>query len=74
MADTPDSIISLIDDVTVKAKNKANEEIIQLIKYFKLEKLDHWDMSYYSRIYKEKEFKFDEKELKKYFEFDKVLN
>ncbi len=74
MADTPENIISLIDEVTGKAKNKANEEIDELIKYFNLEKLDHWDMSYYSRIYKEKEFKFDEKELKKYFEFDKVLS
>jgi Zn-dependent oligopeptidase len=74
MADTPENIISLIDEVTGKAKYKANEEIMQLIKYFNLEKLDHWDMSYYSRIYKEKEFKFDEKELKKYFEFDKVLS
>ncbi len=74
MSDTPDEIISLIDEVTGKAKNKANEEIMQLKKYFNLEKLDNWDLSYYSRIYKEKEFKFDEKELKKYFEFDRVLN
>ncbi len=74
MADTPDDIISLIDEVSLKAKDKANEEIMQLKKYFKLKDLYNWDLPYYSRIYKEKEFSFDEKELKKYFEFDRVLN
>jgi Zn-dependent oligopeptidase len=74
MADTPENIIKLIDNVTTKAKSKAKEEIQDLKTYFKLDTINHWDLTYYSRIYKEKEFKFDDRELKKYFEFDKVLN
>lgn len=73
MADSPENIIKLIDDVTLKAKEKAKEEIEELKAYFKLDTINHWDLTYYSRIYKEKEFKFDDRELKKYFEFDKVL-
>jgi oligopeptidase A len=74
MADSPENVIKLIDRVTQKAKNKAIQEVEDLKKYFKLESFNIWDLTYYSRIFKEKEFKYDERELKKYFEFSKVLN
>lgn len=74
MADKPKEIISLIDKVSKKAKKKAIKEIETLKKYFKLIDIHPYDLAYYSRIYKEKKYKFEEKELKKYFEFDKVLN
>ncbi len=74
MAKSQDEIISIIDEVTKKALEKAKEEALIFKKYFSLESIDPWDLSYYSRIYKEKEFNFDEKELKKYFEFDKVFS
>ncbi|NDK09051.1 hypothetical protein EOM39_07485, partial [Candidatus Gracilibacteria bacterium] len=73
MADKPKEIISLIDKVSKKAKKKAIKEIETLKKYFKLIDIHPYDLAYYSRIYKEKKYKFEEKELKKYFEFDKVL-
>jgi Zn-dependent oligopeptidase len=44
-----------------------------LKKYFNLKELNSFDLAYYSRIYKEKEYKIDSKELKKYFEFENVL-
>nr|MDD3720381.1 M3 family metallopeptidase [Candidatus Gracilibacteria bacterium] len=74
MADTPENVIKLIDEVSIKAKDKAETEIVEFKKYFNLADFNPWDLAYYSRIYKEKEFNFDERELKKYFEFDKVLN
>lgn len=74
MADTPKNIIKLINTVSKKAKKKALKEIETLKNYFNLSEINTWDLTYYSRIYKEKEFNFDERELKKYFEFDKVLN
>lgn len=73
MADTPENVIKLIDEISIKAKDKAISEIEELKKFFKIDIINIWDLTYYSRIYKEKEFNFDERELKKYFEFDKVL-
>jgi Zn-dependent oligopeptidase len=45
-----------------------------LKKYFNLKELNSFDLAYYSRIYKEKEYQIDSKELKKYFEFENVLS
>jgi thimet oligopeptidase len=44
-----------------------------LKKYFNLKEFNFFDLAYYSRIYKEKEYKIDSKELKKYLEFENVL-
>jgi len=74
MADKPKEIVKLIDKVAKKAKKKAEKEINTLKDFFKLVDIKNWDLAYYQRSYKEQKLKFEEKELKKYFEFDKVLN
>jgi len=48
-------------------------ELKELKKYFHLSDLKPWNIAYYSRKYKEEKYCFDEKELKKYFEFENVL-
>lgn len=74
MAKDPKVVFDLIKWIAKKAKQKAKKEIIQLKKYFHLSDLKPWDLSYYSRKYKEEKYNFDEKELKKYFEFKNVIN
>jgi Zn-dependent oligopeptidase len=36
--------------------------------------LQTYDIAYYSRKYKEEKYKLDEKELKKYFKYENVLD
>ena len=72
MADTPEEVIQLTESVAARAKWKAKIEIDEIKEYFGLDHLELWDMSYYARILKEEKYNFDEKKLKKYFEFEKV--
>ncbi len=74
MADSPEQILELIDGISTKAQEKWKEEIIFLKEYFTLETLDEWDMWYYYRKLKEEKYKLDDKELKKYFEFEAVIS
>jgi peptidyl-dipeptidase Dcp len=39
-----------------------------------LKELKSFDVAYYARILKEEKYDLDEKEVKKYFEFENVLN
>ena len=73
MADTPEKVINLIEWISKKAKIKAKKELETLEKYFSLDEIKSSDLAYYSRIYKEKEYKIDSKEIKKYLEFENVL-
>jgi len=70
MAESPEEVLELIEDLSRKAKPKALEEIEEIKQYFWLKELKSWDMAYYSRILKEKKYKLDDKKLKKYFEFE----
>jgi len=73
MADSPKQVLELLTKVSTKARIKAQEEIEYLKKYFKLEHINEWDLAYYYRQLKEQKYKLDDKELKKYFEFEVVL-
>ena len=74
MADSPEQVVDLIEWISQKARNKAKEEIELLKKYFNLDELKASDLAYYSRLYKEKEYKIDPKVLKEYLEFNNVLD
>jgi len=74
MADSPEQVFELIEGISEKARLKANDEIQELKDYFNLENIDAQDLAYYSRIYKEERYEIDEKELKKYFEFENTLS
>jgi Zn-dependent oligopeptidase len=73
MAETPEQIVSLLQDITKKAKEKALLEIQDLKNHFNLTDLNTWDTAYYSRKLKEEKYALDEAELKKYFEFENTL-
>lgn len=73
MAESPEQIFELLWDISTKAKEKANWEIKDLQDYYKLEDINSWDISFYSRKIKEDKYDVDEKEVKKYFEYNNVL-
>lgn len=73
MADSPKQVFELIQGISKTAKIKALEEREELKKYFNLTELHSYDMGFYSRKYKEEKYNLDEKELKKYFKYENVL-
>ncbi|MDD2565472.1 MAG: M3 family metallopeptidase [Candidatus Gracilibacteria bacterium] len=73
MADSPEEIIKLEKEIIEKAKLKGNKDLEELKNFFDLNEINSWDTSYYSRILKEKKYEVSDKELKKYFELEKVL-
>jgi oligopeptidase A len=74
MAESPEQIFELIESISEKAYMKAEIELQELKTYFNLDKIDSEDLAYYSRIYKEEKYDIDDKELKKYFEFENTLS
>ncbi len=74
MAESPKQVTDLIEWISAKARKKAKEELETLKKYFNLKEINSFDVPYYSRIYKEKEYKIDSKKIKEYLEFENVLN
>ena len=74
MAESPKQVFELIEWISEKAKIKAKNEIDELKKYFKLDEIKAHDLAFYSRIYKENEYEVDDKELKKYFEFENTIS
>lgn len=73
MAESADQIFELIWGISKKAKTKALVEIEDLKEYFWLSEIKPWDMAFYSRKLKEEKYDVNEKELKKYFEYNEVI-
>ncbi len=74
MADSPEQVFSLIEWISKKAKQKAINDIHELKDFFNLDEIKSYDLAYYSRILKEEKYSLDEKEIKKYFEVENVLD
>jgi oligopeptidase A len=72
MAETPEQIQTLFENISKKARPKAEAELQEIKSYFWLTHLEAWDSSYYSRKLREEKYTLDEKELKKYFVFENV--
>ncbi len=72
MAESPEQIRELFREIAEKAKLKGQAELDEMRKYFSLENLELWDVSYYANKLREEKYKLDSKELKKYFQFEKV--
>lgn len=73
MAEKPEVVTALSEEIYVKARGKAEKEKKMLQDFFKVEAVFPWDTGYYFRIYKKERYDFDEKILKPYFEFEQVL-
>ena len=74
MAGSPENAKNMIHQIFEKALPKAEKEIETLKTHYQLERLEPWDLAYYTRKYKEEVFAIQEEKLKEYFEFDQVLS
>ncbi len=76
-ADTPNDVIEFLEKIANIAKTYAKKELEELSKYaYKLdgiEKLESYDIGYYSEKLKKELFDFDETEVQEYFEQERVL-
>lgn len=73
MAKTPKTVFDLLDGITQKAKQKAHNDVEELKSYFHVDHMEYWDALYYETLLKKEKYAFDDKELKKYFEYENVM-
>jgi len=73
MAESPEQVVELFTDIAQKAKPKAEAELQEIKKHFWLSDISVWDLSYYGRKLREEKYALDDRELKKYFVYEKVL-
>ena len=78
MADSPESVVKFLRDLAAKAKPFAQRDLQELRDFAKaelgLEQLHSWDVSYASEKLKEKKYAFNDLEVRKYFQEDRVLD
>lgn len=77
MAATSDRVLDFLDKLVEKSKPIAKKEIKELEQFAKeidsLEKLEAWDIAFYSEKYREQKFALTQEELQPYFPMPKVL-
>ncbi len=77
MAQTPEQVISFLNDLLEKAKPAALKEFEDLSAFAKkldgIDQLEKWDGAYYSEKLKQQLFNLDDEILKPYFQLEKVL-
>ncbi|MCF8320944.1 MAG: M3 family metallopeptidase [Flavobacterium sp.] len=78
MAQTPEQVISFLNDLLEKAKPAAQKEFEELTVFAKkldgIDQLEKWDGAYYSEKLKQQLFNLDDEILKPYFQLEKVLD
>ncbi|MDD4151329.1 MAG: M3 family metallopeptidase [Candidatus Gracilibacteria bacterium] len=74
MASNPEEVKKLIEGISIKAREKAKNEIKNIKDYFKLDNLEAWDFGYYETKFIKEKYQIDEKEIKKYFKLENVLD
>ncbi len=77
MAVSPLSVSIFLEDLLIKSKNKAADEVNELNVFMKSCGADHelqrWDWSYYAEKLRKKKFDFDDELIKPYFKLENVV-
>ncbi len=77
MAETPETVLSFLNDLLEKAKPAAEREFKNLEEYAKkldnIDQLQKWDGAYYSEKLKKELFNLDQELLKPYFKLENVI-
>ncbi|RBW62366.1 M3 family peptidase [Tenacibaculum sp. E3R01] len=77
MAESPENVLTFLNELLEKAKPAAIREFNNLENYAKkldsIEKLEKWDGSYYSEKLKKELFNLDQELLKPYFKLENVI-
>lgn len=78
MAETPEKVITFLNELLEKAKPAAQMEFDELENFARktdrIDRLEKWDSAYYGEKLKQKIFDLDDEKLKPYFELDNVIN
>ena len=78
MAQTPERVLTFLNDLLVKAKPAAEKELEQLTTFAQkldgIDQLQKWDGAYYSEKLKQNLYSLDDEVLKPYFKLENVLN
>jgi peptidyl-dipeptidase Dcp len=78
MAETPEKVLSFLNDLLEKAKPAAEREFENLENYAKkldnIDRLEKWDGAYYSEKLKKELFDLDQEALKPYFKLENVID
>ncbi len=77
MADTPERVLTFLNELVAKSKPAAEEEIRELEQFAKsldnIERLEAWDLPYYTEKLRETKYALSQEDLRPYFPADKVL-
>jgi len=83
MAENPENVFKFLEDLKEKTKPAYNKQLKRFLELKKKDKdeinepfdnkLNYWDLDYYSRIYDEENSGINNDEFKKYFPFNEVL-
>ena len=78
MAETPQKVISFLNELLEKAKPAAQKEFDELEAYAKkldkIDRLEKWDSAYYAEKLKQERFNLDDEKLKPYFPLQQVID
>ena len=78
MAKTPQKVQNFLDELYEVARPAAEAELEELANFAKeqdgLERLEKWDLAYYSEKLKQHRFEIDDEKLKPYFQLEKVID
>jgi len=78
MAKSPTKVNGFLDDLLAKAKPAAKQEFKELLNFAKerdgLQKLEKWDLAFYSEKLKQQKFDLDDNLLKPYFPLQQVID
>ena len=78
MADTPDHVIHFLRDLAARSKTMAEKELHELETFARqqhgLDKLEPWDIAYYSEKLRQHLYAISQEELKPYFPETRVLS
>ncbi len=77
MANSPDEVLSFLNDLCKRSRPVASEEFAELTEFardhYRVEKLHAWDVAFYSEKLREHKFDFSQEQLKPYFPVPSVL-
>jgi oligopeptidase A len=76
MAKTPDEVLHFLDDLVTRSKPIAEDEykeVAALAKQDGIDKVESWDLAYYSEKLRVSTFNFSQEDLRAYFPISKVM-
>lgn len=77
MAESPDKVISFLDDLMQKSLPKAKEEVEEIKSFIRTNgddiELQRWDWAYYSEKLRKEKYELDDELVKPYFKLENVI-